>query len=40
MEIHPDQWLQAELAWRHERLTASRGTGTGRRARWTGRRRG
>ena len=40
MESHTDPWLQAELAWRHERLVASRGTGPTRRARWAGRRRG
>lgn len=40
MESYPNPALQAELAWRHERLTASRGTGTPRRARWAGRRRG
>jgi hypothetical protein len=40
MDSYPDPWLQAELAWRHERLVASRGTGQGRRTRWAGRRRG
>ena len=40
MDIDHNPWLQAELAWRHERLSASRGTGTGHRGRWAGRRRG
>lgn len=40
VEIHPNPGMQAELAWRHERLAASRGAGHARRARWAGRRRG
>ena len=40
MESYYDPALQAELAYRHERLAASRGSGSARRARRAARRRG
>jgi hypothetical protein len=40
VESYYDPWLQAELAWRHERLAASRGTGPSRRQRRAARRSG